>query len=90
MVNFNVYIPLESLYKGSRNKGNNMAHTKNNYQFDSKEDAQKFADAEKVSYDPSCDVYVTGPMFMDEAEIFKNIAPEKTDTYWLVGVEVYK
>jgi hypothetical protein len=65
-------------------------HTKNQYRFETEADAIKFADAEKVSYDPSCDVYVTGPFFIDEAVVLKDLPIDKFDTYREVGVEVYK
>jgi hypothetical protein len=66
-------------------------HSKKEYEFNSEADAQKFVDAEKQSYDPSCDVYITGPFFVNEADIFKSM-PWVTDTktYWHVGVEVYR
>jgi hypothetical protein len=65
-------------------------HTKNTYRFKTEAQAISFADAEKVSYDPSCDVYVTGPFFVDEAVVLKDLPIDKFDTYWEVGVEVYK
>lgn len=65
-------------------------HTKNTYRFKTEAQAISFADAEKVSYDPSCDVYVTGPFFIDEAVVLKDLPIDKFDTYWEVGVEVYK
>ena len=67
-------------------------HTKNTYRFKTEAQAISFADAEKVSYDPSCDVYVTGPFFVDEAVVLKelHLLIDKFDTYWEVGVEVYK
>lgn len=66
-------------------------HTKKlQFRFKTEADAIKFADAEKVSYDPSCDVYVTGPFFIDEAVVLKDLPIDKFDTYWEVGVEVYK
>jgi|TARA_B110000259_G_C13788517_1_gene311608 hypothetical protein len=66
-------------------------HSKKEYKFNSEADAQKFADAENQSYDPSCDVYITGPFFVDESNTFKDM-PWVTDTktYWHVGVEVYR
>ena len=69
----------------------NKMHKKNDYKFETLCAATKFADAEKVSYDPSCDVYVTGPFLVDEARTFKGmdwVVP--ADPYWQVGVEIYR
>jgi len=66
-------------------------HTKNDYKFETLCDAKKFADAEKVSYNRSCDVYVTGPMLIDESVTFKDmdwVVPAAP--YYMVGVEIYK
>mgnify|MGYP000291757726 CR=1 FL=1 len=66
-------------------------HNKKEYRFDTKADAQTFVDAELRSYDQTCDVYTSGPFFVDEAVVFKDM-PWVTDTktYWQVGIEVYK
>lgn len=60
-----------------------MAHSKKQYKFKSQEEAQDFADTMNANRrsDPSADVYVRGPVYMDFVEGQEN--------YWQVEVECY-
>ena len=66
-------------------------HTKHDYEFATKEEAQEFADRQKGGFDPSADVYVRGPFLVDEKEVFKSmdwVTPR--EPFWSVNVEIYK
>ncbi len=65
-------------------------HMNNRYEFDDREKAHKFAEAERASRMPHEDKYIVGPMFMDVDEIFKHMMWASTGRkYWLVTVESY-
>tara|TARA_B110000046_G_scaffold8595_1_gene8719 strand:- start:331 stop:528 length:198 start_codon:yes stop_codon:yes gene_type:complete len=64
-------------------------HTKRDYEFATKEEAQEFADQQGGN--PSADVYVRGPFLVDEKEVFKSmdwVIPR--EPFWSVNVEIYK
>lgn len=67
-----------------------MAHYQNTYKFDNEAEAIAFADNARTSTCPSEDKYVSGPFFMDENVIFKNMEWANTGkTWWQVTVEIY-
>ena len=67
-----------------------MAHYKKTHKFASEEEAQKFAAMVRANRSPNEDLYVSGPFFMDEATIFKNMEWANTgQTWWQVDVESY-
>ena len=66
-------------------------HTKQNYEFVHEATAIEFAEQQRAPYDPSADVYVSGPFLVDEKETFKDmkwVTPR--EPYWSVTVEIYK
>lgn len=66
-------------------------HTNRSYEFDNEVEAKEFADNERANKAPHEDKYVSGPFFMDEDEIFKNMMWASTGRkYWKVSVEVYR
>lgn len=67
-----------------------MAHYRNTYKFETKVEATAFADNTRANKCPSEDLYVSGPFFMDEDEIFKNMNRANTGkTWWQVDIEIY-
>ena len=65
-------------------------HTKNDYKFDTKEEAEKFADTQRSNKSPDEDKYIYGPFFHDDDEIFKSMMwASKGLKYWVVSVEIY-
>lgn len=67
-----------------------MSHSLRDYKFDNETEAFAFAKQQREYKDPSADTYVVGPIFMDEAVIFKNMPYANTGkTWWQVTVEIY-
>lgn len=66
-------------------------HTRNEYKFENESVAVKFATKERENKCPSEDKYISGPFFMDEDVIFKNMMWASTGKkYWSVTIEVYR
>jgi len=66
-------------------------HTKEEFRFDTQQEAQAYVDRVNSHNDPSADVYVVGPIYMDQDKIFHNMPWAKTgENYWLVTVETYQ
>ena len=67
-------------------------HTKHNYEFATKAEAQEFANRHiGPTGRPDRDTYVTGPFLVDEKEVFKSmnwVIPR--EPFWNVNVEIYK
>jgi len=67
-----------------------MSRNRTTHKFETESDAQKFADTTRASKSPIEDLYVSGPCFMDENSIFKNMEWANTGkTWWQVDVESY-
>lgn len=66
-------------------------HSKKEYRFDTKEEAQELVDRVKSVNDPSADTYVRGPTFIDIDKVFASMpwAKEGQKNYWVVTVESY-
>jgi hypothetical protein len=66
-------------------------HTCNNYKFETESSAIEFAANQRANKCPSEDKYVSGPVFMDENQIFKSMPWANTGkTWWQVTVEIYR
>lgn len=66
-------------------------HARNEYKFEDEIAAVEFANKTRENKCPSEDLYVSGPHFMDEDVIFKNMMWASTGKkYWSVTVEVYR
>ena len=67
-----------------------MAHYRDVYKFEDEASAKEFATRTRANKSPAEDLYVTGPIFMDENEIFRNMPEANTGkTWWQVTVESY-
>lgn len=65
--------------------------SQNKYEFQSEAEATEFAAKVRFNKCPSEDLYVHGPVYMDEDKAFKNMAfVNPGRKYWLVTVESYK
>lgn len=68
-----------------------MAHYENTYKFESEIEAKAFVESERSNKCPSEDKYVSGPFFMDENVICKNMEWANTGkTWWQVDIEIYR
>lgn len=70
-------------------------HSKKEYRFDTKEEAQELVDRVKGVNDPSADTYVRGPSFIDVDKVFASMPAwirerDGGKNYWLVTVETYR
>lgn len=65
-------------------------HNRENFKFETEAAAAEFVKRETDNRCPSEDKYVSGPFFMDEDVIFKNMLWASTGKkYWEVTVESY-
>tara|TARA_R110000868_G_scaffold1546_4_gene12348 strand:+ start:2306 stop:2512 length:207 start_codon:yes stop_codon:yes gene_type:complete len=66
-------------------------HTNKNYRFETKEEAQDYANR-YLGPDgrPDRDTYVTGPFLRDDSVTFKSMPWVECEApYWTVGIEIY-
>lgn len=65
-------------------------HTNKTYTFETKEQASAFVKQQRANIPLNEDRYVSGPHFIDQDEIFKNMKwASKGLKYWSVTVERY-
>jgi hypothetical protein len=66
-------------------------HKIEEFKFKTEEEALEFASSQRANKYPDEDKYVVGPFFMDEEEIFKNMAwCNMKEKWWQVSIETFR
>jgi hypothetical protein len=59
-------------------------------EFETEEEAMIFCKKQNECKNPIDDIYISEPMYVDEAKIYKDMSwVNKTRKYWAVSVETY-